>query len=333
MQQEGDGGRGKFATRGSDAGYAQEHPPPSALERAAGVPAPRGAGAALRVPPRCSPPPRTERGFALPPSPGARAAQAPHAQPGEPPGPLQMCGLSPLRSCAPRREGGRAGSPRRSAVPALRRREAAGGVGSAPKLPSASSFSSASPRTAQVPRRRRSGSSRAYLRSGAGRGGAGGGAGGPGAVRGAERALRCGGAAADGARRAPLKSRRQRRSRGGGAGRHGGRGRGGARRGAAARGSSRRRHGPAAQGVSGADVAPQPRTGGPRFKTVSLACSWRGREAMVPLVAVPGARWLCFITQFIPQCPVLGWAGDPRPLVLGPRSRTGREFHETQIKI
>lgn len=53
-----DGGRGKFPNRGSDAGYGQEHTPPSALKRAAGVPAPRGAGAALRVPPRCSPPPR-----------------------------------------------------------------------------------------------------------------------------------------------------------------------------------------------------------------------------------------------------------------------------------
>lgn len=52
----------------------------------------------------------------------------------------------------------------------------------------------------------------------------------------------------------------------------------------------------------------------------------------MPLVALPGARWLPlisqFIPQFIPQCPVLGWAGDPGSLVLGPRTRTGREFHE-----
>lgn len=112
------------------------------------------------------------------------------------------------------------------------------------------------PRPAQVPRRGAS-ACPALTCGEAGRGGgAGGGRGRGGAVRsGAEGArcrcrVRCRGAAADGARRAPLKSRRQRRSRGGGAGRHGGRGRagGGAAREAPARGRSRRRHGPSRWG-------------------------------------------------------------------------------------
>lgn len=43
------------------------------------------------------------------------------------------------------------------------------------------------------------------------------------------------------------------------------------------------------------------------------------------MVGVPGAPWLSPVSQFIPQCPVLGWAGDPGSQVLDPRIRTGRE--------
>lgn len=254
-----DGGRGKFPTRGRDAGSGRSTTPPHHQTRGRG-PSGAGLGRCSAGPPRAAlPPPRTAASprLLLPSWGSAGTAR----QLGEPPGALQMCQPSPQRSCAPRRQGGRAGSPRRSAVPAPRPGEAAGAAGERAQTSLQILVLLCIPRPAQVPRRRKG----AYpaLTCGEARREA--------VAAGRERsAVRSGRCAVAGRPRTELGARPSSRGGSGGAAGAGpdvtGGGAGpGAWRGAAARGRSRRCHGPAAQSGcagSGADVAPQARTGG-----------------------------------------------------------------------
>lgn len=76
-------------------------------------------------------------------------------------------------------------------------------------------------------------------------------------------------------------------------------------------------------------MAPQPRTGGFSINSFTFFFPWRrsggaagGRDGSGVAPLRPPVH---------PLCPGLGWAGDPGSPVLGPRARTGREFHEGSL--